>query len=125
MEGVMKCHEDLDVWQKAVDLSVRVYELTKAFPSEEKFGLTSQMRRAAVSIPSNIAEGAARQGPKEFIQFLSIASGSVSELDTQVVICRKLGLGLDEQWHVMRSLIKDISKMIQGLIRSINAREGR
>lgn len=120
----MKCHEDLDVWQKAVDLSVRVYAVTRSFPSEEKFGLSSQMRRAAVSIASNIAEGAARQGPKEFVQFLSIASGSVAELDTQVIICRKLGLGHEEQWQTLRSSVKDISKMLQGLIRSVKSRHG-
>lgn len=118
----MKCHEDLDVWQKAVDLSVCVYEVTRDFPSEERFGLSSQMRRAAVSVASNIAEGAARQGPKEFVKFLSIASGSVAELDTQAVICQKLRLGLDDQWHVMRSSIKDISKMLHGLIRSVKHR---
>jgi four helix bundle protein len=123
MEGVMKCHEDLDVWQKAVDLSVSIYGYTKDFPPEEKFGLTSQMRRAAVSVASNIAEGAARQGSREFVQFLSIASGSVAELETQIIISQRLGIGRQEHLSELRSSPKNISKMLQGLIRSIKARE--
>jgi four helix bundle protein len=76
-------HKDLDVWKKSMNLVVLIYDITSKFPSDERFGLTSQMRRAAVSIPSNIAEGAARKGDKEFIQFLMIALGSLSELETQ------------------------------------------
>jgi four helix bundle protein len=75
-------HKDLDVWKRSMDLVVKVYQITKLFPDTEKYGLTSQMRRAAVSIPSNIAEGAARKGDKEFIQFLYISIGSLSELET-------------------------------------------
>jgi four helix bundle protein len=76
-------HKDLDLWKKSMNLVVLIYDITSKFPSDERFGLTSQMRRAAVSIPSNIAEGAARKGDKEFIQFLMIALGSLSELETQ------------------------------------------
>jgi four helix bundle protein len=76
-------HKDLDVWKKSMALVVLIYDITSKFSSDERFGLTSQMRRAAVSIPSNIAEGAARKGDKEFIQFLMIALGSLSELETQ------------------------------------------
>jgi four helix bundle protein len=76
-------HKDLDVWKKSMNLVVLIYDITSKFPSDERFGLTSQMRRAAVSIPSNIAEGAARKGDKEFIQFLMIALGSLSEVETQ------------------------------------------
>jgi four helix bundle protein len=75
-------HKDLDVWKRSMDLVVKVYQITKLFPDTEKYGLTSQMRRAAVSIPSNITEGAARKGDKEFIQFLYISIGSLSELET-------------------------------------------
>ncbi len=78
----MKTHKDLEVWKQAIELSKQVYELTRTYPKEEMFGLVSQMRRAAVSIASNIAEGAARQCNKEFVQFLYIAVGSASELDT-------------------------------------------
>ncbi|MCL0074336.1 four helix bundle protein, partial [Dehalococcoidia bacterium] len=82
----MKTHKDLEVWKEAVKLSVICYDMTKGFPREEQFGLVSQMRRAAISIASNIAEGAARAGNKEFIQFLYISLGSASELDTQIEI---------------------------------------
>ncbi len=86
----MKTHKDLEVWKEGVDLVVAIYKLTSYFPKEEQFGLTSQMRRAAVSVPSNIAEGAARQSKKEFIKYLYIALGSISELETQYLISQKL-----------------------------------
>ena len=86
----MKYHKDLHVWQKAMDLVERVYLLTKKFPDEEKYGLISQIRRAAVSVPSNIAEGAGRNGTREFTQFLYIALGSLSELETQIDIASRL-----------------------------------
>jgi four helix bundle protein len=85
-------HRDLRVWQAAVELVENVYQITAAFPREEAFGLTSQMRRAAVSVPANIAEGAARSGTKELLHFLSIASGSLSELDTLVEIAERIQL---------------------------------
>jgi four helix bundle protein len=85
-----KPHKKLDVWQKSVDLVRKIYELTKIFPKAEDYGLTNQMRRAAVSIPANIAEGAARQTKKEFIQFLHIFQGSLSELDTHLEIAKRL-----------------------------------
>jgi four helix bundle protein len=83
-------HKDLDVWKRSMDLVELVYDFTKSFPDDEKYGLTSQMRRAAVSIPSNIAEGAARKGDKEFIQFLMVSMGSLSELETQYLIAIRL-----------------------------------
>jgi four helix bundle protein len=83
-------HKDLEVWKKSMDLVVRLYQITKLFPDSEKYGLTSQMRRAAVSIPSNIAEGSARKGNKELLQFLYIAIGSLSELETQYMIAVRL-----------------------------------
>ena len=86
----MQTHKDLDVWKLGIDLVERVYKETKNFPKEEQFGLVSQMRRAAVSIPSNIAEGAARKGNAEFLQFLYISLGSLSELETQILISIRL-----------------------------------
>ena len=83
-------HKDLEVWKKSMDLVESIYTLTQRFPEAEKFGLTSQMRRSAVSIPSNIAEGAARKGDKEFLHFLYIALGSLSELETQYLIATRL-----------------------------------
>ena len=87
----MRRHHELQVWREAIELVEEAYRLTSAFPREELYGLTSQMRRAAVSVPSNIAEGAARQSEREFLQFLIIARGSLSELETQVLIAEKLG----------------------------------
>ncbi|MCX7549348.1 four helix bundle protein [Xanthomarina sp. F2636L] len=83
-------HKELDVWKTAMDLVEEIYSLTSNFPSEERFGLTAQIRRAAVSIPSNIAEGAGRKGDKELVQFVSIAIGSLAELETQYLIAVRL-----------------------------------
>jgi len=86
----MATHENLDIWKLSIEFVTKVYTLTKEFPSEEKFGLISQMRRAAISIPSNIAEGAARKSNKEFLQFLYISLGSIAEIDTQLIISENL-----------------------------------
>jgi len=88
---VKRKHHELQVWQEAMALVKEIYRITASFPKEEVYALTSQMRRAAVSIPSNIAEGAARNGDKEFLQFLAIARGSLSELETQLLIANDLG----------------------------------
>lgn len=89
--GKLKTHKDLDVWKEAMDLAKEIYLLTSKFPKEEVYGLTSQIRRSVVSIPSNIAEGAARNSSKEFIQFLYIALGSLAELETQLLLSETLG----------------------------------
>ena len=115
----MKSHKDLEVWRAAIDLARDTYELTKAYPKEELYGIISQMRRSAVSIASNIAEGAARQGNKEFLQFLYIALGSASELDTQIEISRKIGFGDGSHLDELQKHLETISKMLQGLIRSV------
>jgi four helix bundle protein len=96
---------------------------TKGFPSEEKFGLTSQLRRASVSIASNIAEGAARNGQKEFLHFLAVAAGSASEVDTQIVIAQKVGLVNETDSSELAAEVQLISKMLQGLIRSIRSKQ--
>ena len=88
---MVKTHKDLDIWNLGIELVVKIYEMTKDFPSEEKFGLISQLRRAAISIPSNIAEGAARNSKKEFIQFVYISLSSLSEIETQIIISERLG----------------------------------
>lgn len=97
----MKTHKDLDVWKKSVDFVTDLYKVTQDFPKEELYGLTSQMRRAAISIPSNIAEGSARQGNKELVQFLCIALGSAVELDTQLNIARNLTYINEEKIYSM------------------------
>jgi len=114
----MKTHKDLQVWKRSMDLVEKIYVLTKDFPSEEKYGLTSQMRRAAVSIPSNIAEGAARNSTKEYIRFLYIALGSLSELETQLLLVKRLKFGDDS----LITEIIEIRKYLLGLIRSLKNR---
>ena len=105
----IKSHRDLLVWQKAVELALHLYEITKNFPPEERFGLTSQMRRAAVSIPSNIAEGAARDSHKEFIRSLYTALGSLAELETQLLLSKELGFvessKMDEDIERIRKML--------------------
>jgi four helix bundle protein len=115
----MKSHKDLKVWKDGIQLVKAVYLTTSGYPKEEMYGLTAQMRRAAVSVVSNIAEGAARQGNKEFIQFLYIALGSASELDTQIEVSGEIGFGDGQELHELQKNLETISKMIQGLIRSV------
>jgi four helix bundle protein len=114
-----KPHKKLDVWQAAMKATKMVYELTKPFPEEEKFGLVSQMRRAAVSIPCNIAEGAARQGKREFRNFVSMAQGSLSELDTQLELAVLLGYLSKEEIEEIEGHLLRIDRMLSGLIRSL------
>ena len=110
-------HHDLHVWQEAMLLVKDIYAVTKQFPREEIYALTSQMRRAAVSIPSNISEGAARTSKKEFLQFLSIARGSLSELETQVILTEDLGY-LENNKQVLSRIDKTFS-LLGGLINSV------
>ena len=109
-------HHDLRVWQRAMDLVEEIYKITALFPKDELYALTNQMRRAAVSVPSNIAEGAARNGSKEFLYFLSIARGSLSELETQLQIAVRLGYMKKESFP---SNIDTIFGLLGGLMKSI------
>ena len=118
----MRSHKDLDVWKRSVDLVTIIYSLTKGFPKEEIYGLTNQIRRAAVSIPSNISEGAGRNHSREFIQFLFISLGSVSELETQIIISENLKYLLSEDSIKIQSELSELRKMILGLIRSLGER---
>ena len=112
-------YEDLIVWQRSMDLVEEVYKLVKLLPNEENYGLASQMRRAAVSIPSNIAEGQSRHTSKEFLQFLSIANGSKSELKTQLKICVRLGYLSDEHIKTAAGLCDEINKMLYVLMNKL------
>lgn len=112
--------KDLKVWQKSIDLTSEIYEMLSGFPSDEKFGLISQIKRASVSIPSNIAEGAGRSSGKEFKYFLSISLGSSFEIETKFIIANRLGLIDNEKMENFANKISEIQKMIYTLERSIN-----
>lgn len=114
-----KPHKKLDVWQKSMNLVEIIYLLTCSFPKSEEFGIISQMKRSVVSIPSNIAEGAARQTSKEFTQFLHTAQGSLSEVDTQLEISIRLQYINRDAIEDTLNLINDIDKMLTGLIKSL------
>ena len=116
-----RAHHDLKVWQEAMDLVKMIYQSSSSFPESENFGLKSQIRRAAISVPSNIAEGAARTSDKEFLQFLSISRGSLSEVETQMLISRNLGY-LENPDHVMEHIDK-VFGLLGGLINSLRERK--
>jgi carbamoyl-phosphate synthase large subunit len=111
--------KDLLIWQKGMVLSKLVYRLTARFPREERFGLTSQLRRPAVSVPSNIAEGQARQGTKEFLQFLSHAEGSLTELETQLLLSVELGFCSKIDVEASLNEIDELQKMVVALKRKL------
>ena len=113
-----KPHKKLDVWKVSMQLSRTIYRLTAGFPSEQRFGLTSPMRRAAVSVPSNLAEGAARTSNNEFRNFLSIARGSLSELDTQLDLSEQLGFITEQSRSELDRLMTRIDKMLYALYQS-------
>ncbi len=117
-----KGYKDLLVWQRAIELVKEVYRLTKAFPSDEKFGLISQMRRAAVSIPSNIAEGQARHTTKEFIQFLSHSEGSLAELETQLIVSLELGFCANTAAVRAQELRGELKRMLNALRRKLEGK---
>ena len=122
MSNKMKTHKDLDVWKKSVSLVTLIYEFTKTFPKEEIYGITNQIRRSAVSIPSNIAEGSARQGDKEFIQFLYISLSSLSELETQLIISSNLKYMTLNDYESIMERLQEIRKMLIGLIKFLKNR---
>ena len=119
MGNKINSYQDLLVWQKGLELAYLLYEITRSFPQEEKFGLTSQIRRAAVSVPSNIAEGQAKYGKKEFIRYLYIAKGSLAELDTQCLIARKLGYVEEPQIKPILLQIDELQRMLYSLIEKL------
>ena len=111
--------KDLKFWQKAVDLSVLIYKTTATFPTEEKFGLVSQLRRASVSIASNIAEGASRNGDREFLHFLSLSTGSAFEIETQLIIANKLNYITETELETLLLYVTEIQKMIYSFSKKI------
>jgi four helix bundle protein len=115
---VKRKHHELKAWQEAMELVKDIYSITASFPREELYGLTGQLRRAAVSVPSNIAEGAARTGTKEFLKFLSISRGSLSELETQLIISRELNF-LNSEEKIFEKINK-VFGLIGGLMKSLS-----
>jgi four helix bundle protein len=113
-------YRDLKVWQLAIQLSEMVYEVTDGFPSKEMYGLSSQIRRAAVSVPSNIAEGHARNSTKEFLRFVSIAMGSLAELDTQLELSRRLKYVSETSFSEITERTAEVGRMLRGLQRALS-----
>ncbi len=115
----MQSHQDLIVWKKSMEYVTNIYMVTRDYPKEEFFGIVSQMRRAAVSIPSNIAEGYGRLYGKETVKFLSNARGSASELETQIIISRNLGFAADDKLVELQKQIVEILRMLSALIKTL------
>jgi four helix bundle protein len=112
---------DLIAWQKAIALTVAIYKLTESFPPSERYGLTDQLRRAAVSVASNVAEGYGRSTRGEYLQFLGYARGSNCEVETQLVIAATLGFGVDSNRATAEKLCADVSRLLRGLIQSLGS----
>jgi four helix bundle protein len=116
----MRDHTELEVWKLSVAMAAEVYKITSSFPRAETFGLAAQMRRAAISIPSNIAEGAGRRTTKDFIYFIHIARGSLAELETQITIAQRVGLQFEARDINMQS--KVVGRLPNGLLRSLRCK---
>ena len=119
---MLQSYRDLLVWQRALELAVRIYRLSEKFPKSEIYGLTSQVRRAAVSVPSNIAEGYGRGSRKEYLQFLSVAQGSLKELETQIILAQRLSYASEKDAEVTLSASETVGKMLGGLMRSLRTK---
>ncbi len=117
----IKNYKDLDIWKRSIGVVENIYKITKNFPKEEMYGLTSQLRRSAVSIPSNIAEGFARFSNKEYKHFLFISLGSCAELSTQIIIALRLGYLERREAEELLNEIDEISKMTMGLVKKLNS----
>ena len=113
-------YQDLLIWQKSMDLCDACYRFSGQLPKEELYGLVSQMRRASVSVPSNIAEGFARESKGSFLQHLRIAQGSLKELETQLLICRRVGLASQEQIEPLLSLADEVGRMLRSFMRTLH-----
>jgi four helix bundle protein len=115
----IKNFKDLKIWQKGIELAKEIYQITQSFPSAEKYGIVSQMRRSVVSIPSNIAEGFMRRHNKEYKQFLYITLGSLAELETQIILSDQLGFLRNAQSNGIQVNIDELNKMVTGLIKCL------
>ena len=117
--ATVRNYRELIVWQKAMNLVELVYQATKQFPKEELYGLTSQVRRSAVSIPSNIAEGQARKSTAEFLNFLSIANGSRAEMETQILLAQRLNYATNDTAQKILDLSLEVNRLLNGLMNSL------
>jgi four helix bundle protein len=118
MEKV-RSYKDLKVWQRGTDLALDVYALSRKFPKDELYGLTSQVRRAAISIPSNIAEGSERKAHRDFLRFVRIASGSLAEVETQIYMAVRLGYITEEEYQNLQPLMAEIGRMLNGFANNL------
>lgn len=110
-----KTYENLDAWKRAVDLAVKIYEITRDFPKEEIYGITSQIRRAVISISSNLAEGAGRPSKKEFNRFVDMSMGSLNETESLLIVSCKLGFIEKQPFHEIKSQIEELGRILNGL----------
>lgn len=117
----MRNFKELRIWQKGIDIAVKTFQLTDTFPKEDKYGISQQMNRSGVSIPSNIAEGSSRRSEKDYARFIEISLGSAFELETQLVICEKLLKGDQELLQTLRTDISDLQKMLTGFQQKLNS----
>ena len=118
----VKSYQELKIWQNGIELTIQVYKFTENLPPKEKFGLISQMQRASVSVPANIAEGWSRSYTKEFIQFLRISLGSLAELETMIILCQKLNYCEAQDENAIRGRIGELQKMIYATIKTLSSR---
>jgi four helix bundle protein len=119
----MKTHKDLQVWQKSIAMVTEIYTLTKSYPKEEIYCIVNQIRRAAVSIPANIAEGCARRSTKEYVQFLYVSLGSAAELETHLIVSHNLEYITKNVSDTMQAKLEEIIRMLAGLIKSLSIRD--
>src|SRR5579884_3209305 len=118
----LRSFRDLEVWKKSIDLAEAIYRTSSGWPSDERFGLIQQIRRAAASIPANVAEGAERQGTREFLQFLGVAKGSLAEVETFLVLAERLSYLSQEAAAGLRNQAADVGRMLSGLTRSLRSK---
>lgn len=119
--GEIRSYRDLNVWQFGMDLAELAYRITRRFPRDEIYGMTSQIRRAAASVPANIAEGHGRNSRGEYIQFLRVAQGSLKELETHILLAQRIGFATERDVSLLLDLAETTGKMLRALIRSLQA----
>ena len=123
--GLVRCYEDLILWRKSLDLAAAVHDCTRHFPRSEAFGLASQLRRAAISVPSNVAEGSARGSTREFVYFLRVARGSLAELHTQLHLARREGYVSDQKFEKLSDDLDEVGRILNSVVSGLKRRQTR